>query len=123
MCAPPEPSGPQYGACGSSDCPAATLLGNGPNLVNVIVEIANTGVQLLDNRSTHAGVSGFEVVGDSTVLTGNVATGSAEHGFSILSDFNILTGNKAHGSGFFDLLDTDGDSTYVDNDFGTESFP
>ena len=45
MCAPQAPGGtlpPLLAACGSADCPAgATLLGNGVNLVNLIVEIAN----------------------------------------------------------------------------------
>jgi hypothetical protein len=45
MCAPlPQATLPlQFAACSESDCPIVTTLGNGPYLVNVIVEITNSG--------------------------------------------------------------------------------
>jgi hypothetical protein len=46
MCAPKPVDSilpPQLAGCGDDDCPDVTTLGNGPDIVNIIVEIANTG--------------------------------------------------------------------------------
>ena len=51
MCAPQAQGGilpPQLAACGADDCPVATELGSGPNLVNVIVEIINTTTSVIE---------------------------------------------------------------------------
>jgi Right handed beta helix region len=85
----------------------------------LLVELGSEGCVVLDNRITHSAGDGMRIVGDFTTLTGNTVNSSAADGFFIESFGNSLTENKAHGSGLFDLRDTAGASTYVDNVFGT----
>ncbi len=89
----------------------------------ILITAGSDGCTLVHNRVVAPGGDGFSVIGQDAQIVDNRVTGAGEDGMHLEGAGAVVAGNRAHGSGLFDLLDTQGTSTYLDNDFGTESFP